>query len=64
MDQAVHAPDYLRDLKADRLVELRAEVIEPIRAKAVAHPLIVEEAAAPFRPVASLSRAWTCWVFT
>lgn len=28
MDQAVHAPDYLRDLEADWLIGLRAEVIE------------------------------------
>lgn len=42
MDQAVHAPDYPRDLKADWLVGLRAEIIEPIRARAVAHPFIAD----------------------
>jgi hypothetical protein len=54
MDQAVNAPDYLRDLKADWLVELRSEVIEPIRARAVTHPLIAEEAAGTF-PASSIA---------
>jgi pyrroloquinoline quinone (PQQ) biosynthesis protein C len=62
MDQAVHAPDYLRGLKADWLIELRAEVIEPIRAKAVAHPFIAEVAAGTF-PVHKLRRFFAdlCW---
>ncbi len=47
-------PDYLRDLKADWLIELRSEVIEPIRAGAVTHPLIAEVAAGTF-PTSSIA---------
>ncbi len=59
---AVEKTEYLNELHSDWLIELRRDVIEPVRDKALAHPFLADIAAGTF-PVHKLRRYFAdlCW---